>query len=353
MAIGSLTAWIVASLIGPPLFHLHIIEMSGTSDPAVIDHAEMAFNAASGYSLLWALLAALGTSVLVSVFLTRRIGHSLARVRQAAGQVAGGDYKARVPDVGMGAEFDDLAEAFNTMAADLGRSETTRRRILGDLAHELRTPVATLAGYLEGIQDGAVVADEPTVAMLRDQVTRLARLAEDISLVTTAEEGHLPLRRRHIYVRDLLTAALGQAQDRYTAAGVRLDLALSKDADRAVLNADHDRLIQVLTNLLDNALRHTPAGGHVHLAADTADEIVQLRVSDTGQGIAAGHLPHLFERFYRADTARDRHHGGSGVGLAIVRAIIDAHGGHVAAASPGAGHGATFTIELPTATSKR
>ncbi|WP_418605961.1 HAMP domain-containing protein [Georgenia sp. SUBG003] len=133
--------------------------------------------------------------VVVSVFLTRRIAHSLDRVRQAAAQVADGDYTVRVPDVGMGAEFDDLARSFNTMAADLGRIEQTRTRLLGDLAHEMRTPVATLDGYLEGIQD-VVPADEETLGMLRDQVSRLARLAQDISLVTTAEEGRLTMDRR-------------------------------------------------------------------------------------------------------------------------------------------------------------
>ncbi|MFH5823430.1 sensor histidine kinase [Georgenia sp. AZ-5] len=350
---GSATAWAVASVIGPAVFHVHIIERSGTSDPGVLRHSEEAFATASGYSLGFALLAALVTSVIVSVFLTRRIGRSLARVRQAAGRLAAGDYTVRVPAVSMGAEFDDMATAFNTMAADLGRIEETRTRLLGDLAHEMRTPVATLDGYLEGIQDGVVPADEGTMAMLRDQVSRLARLAEDIALVTTAEEGRLTMNREPVEVGQIVDAALAQASARYAAQQVRLVAKMPDDAKKVLLSADVDRIGQVLTNLLDNALRHTPAGGTVRLGADRVDGGVRIRVGDDGEGIAAEHLPHVFERFYRADTARDRAHGGSGVGLAIARSIVRAHGGDVTASSPGPGRGAIFTVELPVAERER
>ncbi|WP_043497090.1 sensor histidine kinase [Georgenia sp. SUBG003] len=345
---GSATAWAVASAIGPAVFHVHI-ERSGTSDPAVVRHSEEAFATASAYSLALALAAALTTSVVVSVFLTRRIAHSLDRVRQAAAQVADGDYTVRVPDVGMGAEFDDLARSFNTMAADLGRIEQTRTRLLGDLAHEMRTPVATLDGYLEGIQDGVVPADEETLGMLRDQVSRLARLAQDISLVTTAEEGRLTMDRRPVRVGTLVDAAVAQAAARYAARTISLGVAAPQDAGATVVSADVDRMGQVLTNLLDNALRYTPRGGHVVVRVAEEGGAVRIQVADDGEGIAAEHLPHVFERFYRADTARDRAHGGSGIGLAVTRSIVRAHGGEVTAASPGKGQGATFTVELPAA----
>lgn len=343
---GSATAWAVASAIGPAVFHVHI-ERSGTSDPGVVRHSEEAFATASAYSLGLALAAALATSVVVSVFLTRRIARSLDRVRQAAALVAGGDYTARVPEVGMGAEFDDLARSFNTMAADLGRIEQTRTRMLGDLAHEMRTPVATLDGYLEGIQDGVVPVDDETVALLRDQVSRLSRLAQDISLVTTAEEGRLTMHREPVQVGALVDGAQAQAAARYAARGIDLDVAAPAQVRATVISADVDRLGQVLTNLLDNALRHTVPGGRVTIDAAREDRAVRIEVIDDGEGIDAEHLPHVFERFYRADTARDRAHGGSGIGLAVTRSIVRAHGGEVTASSPGKGQGATFTVELP------
>lgn len=344
---GATTAWVVAAATGPRIFHVHIVEQAGTSDPAVLHHADEAFAAASAYSLAVALAAALVTSVLVSAFLTRRIARSLDPVRQAATRVAGGDYTARVPTVGMVAEFDDLAGSFNTMAAELGRIDQTRTRLLGDLAHEMRTPVATLDGYLEGIQDGIVPFDEDIMRMLRDQVSRLSRLAQDISLVTTAEEGRLTMHREPVQVGALVDAAVAQEAARYAARHVNLH-ATATDHDRsAVVSADVNRIGQVLTNLLDNALRFTAPGGHVVVSTTRHGPSVHIVVTDDGEGIAAEHLKHVFERFYRADSARSRAHGGSGVGLAITRSIVRAHGGEVTAVSQGRGKGATFTVELP------
>ncbi|WP_448072916.1 HAMP domain-containing sensor histidine kinase [Georgenia yuyongxinii] len=346
--VAGATAWIVAAAIGPAIFHEHLV-LGATAGSAVARHAEEAFATASGLTLAVALLVALVTSVVMTTFLTRRIGRSLRRMRQAAGRVAGGDYSARVPEPGMGPEFDDLADAFNAMAAALSTIETTRRRMLGDLAHEMRTPLATVDAYLEGLQDGVVEADEATWAMLRDQIGRLARLGEDISLVTSAEEGRLSMRRVPVPVATIVGTAAAQASARYATKNVELEVAVEDSAGRTLLDADVDRLGQVLTNLLDNALRHTPTGGTVRLAARSAGGRVNVSVADTGEGIAPEHLPHLFERFYRADSARDRARGGSGVGLAIVRSITQAHGGTVTAKSPGPGHGATFTIDLPVA----
>ena len=340
------TAWAVAAAIGPVVFHDHML-MTEAADSTVVTHADQAFTTAWTLTLALALLAALLTSVAVSVFLTRRIARSLERVRQAATQVASGDYDARVPEVHMGTEFDDLAGSFNTMAADLGEIEQTRIRMLGDLAHEMRTPVATLDAYLEGILDDVVTADKPTVAMLQEQVARLARLAKDIALVTAAGEGRLSMHWRPLLVGEVIDDAVAQASARATDKSVNLTVTATEAARQTVLTADPDRLGQVLTNLLDNSVRHTPSGGRVTVDAQRTGSTLKLSVQDTGSGITAEDLPHLFERFYRADTARDRAHGGSGIGLAIVRSIVHAHGGTVTAASPGPGHGAVFTLKLP------
>jgi two-component system sensor histidine kinase BaeS len=346
--VGGATAWVVAAGIGPTIFHNHMVHVGGSSATATV-HAEEAFRTASALSLVLALLAALLTSVVVSVFLTQRITRSLTPLAGAARRVADGDYTARVPSVGMGSEFDDLADAFNTMATDLGRIEVTRAQMLGDLAHEMRTPVTTLGAYLEAISDGVEQADARTLAMLLDQVARLARLSEDIALVTTAEEGRLTMRRRTIAVEQILTDATAQAVARYAARGVDLEVRVAPDASTAMVDADPDRIAQVLTNLLDNALRHTPTGGRVVIMVDRLGTAIRVVVSDDGEGIPAEHLGHVFDRFYRVDTARDRAHGGSGVGLAIAKAITEAHQGTITVHSDGSGRGAVFTVVLPAA----
>lgn len=344
--VGWVTAWTVVAAAGPMIFHDHLIQ-GGAREPAVTRHAEEAFRTASALSLAGALLVALVASVLVSVFMARRVSGSLAAATEAAHRVSAGDLSARVPRVGLGREFDGLADAFNAMAADLADVESTRTRMLGDLAHELRTPLATLDGYLESIQDGVHRADAETIALLRDQVARLSRLGDDIALVTTAAEGGLTMHRRDVSAVELLSAAQAGARARYGQLGVRLERTVSERATAAHVHADPDRLAQVLTNLLDNALRHTPAGGRVELSADLHGQNLVIEVADDGEGIAAEHLPHLFDRFYRVDTARDRAKGGSGIGLAVVDAIVRAHGGTVTAASSGPGQGATFIVTLP------
>lgn len=343
--VAATTAGVVASLLGPMIFHHHMLQTDGS--PEVILHAERAFSASSTISLGLALLAALVTSILVSAFLTRRISSALHRVQTAAGEIAAGSYTARVPAVGMGTEFDELAQDFNTMAEDLARIETTRTQMLSDLAHEMRTPVATLHGYLDAIAEGVKPADETTVQILKDQAHRLGRLAADISLVTAAEEGRLSIHLRRLEIGEIVATAVSQAEDRYRSKDVTLTVEAPAPALGARIRADPDRLGQVLTNLLDNALRHTPAGGSVRISVTLRAGAVRLEVTDTGEGVAAEHVPHLFERFYRGDTARDRAHGGSGIGLAIARSITQSHGGTIQAWSAGPGTGSTFTITLP------
>ncbi|WP_240632213.1 HAMP domain-containing sensor histidine kinase [Cryobacterium sp. LW097] len=283
----------------------------------------------------------------MSLFLSRRITRSLAPVTEAAGRVADGDYTARIPAVGLGSEFDDLTSAFNSMATDLGRIEATRTRMLGDLAHEMRTPITTIGAYLEAIADGVQEADPATLTMLGDQVTRLARLSEDVAIVTTAEEGRLTMHRRRLPVSQVVADAVAQATAQYAAQNVTLTVTMSADARDAAVSGDSDRIGQVLTNLLDNAVRHTPAGREVVISAALVDGRAAIAVSDEGDGIPADHISHVFERFYRVDASRDRAHGGSGVGLAIAKSITEAHGGSIQAESGGVGRGATFTVEFP------
>lgn len=345
LATAGVTAWLVAGAVGPAIFHEHL-EMAGTgtTEEAVV-HAEEAFRTASGLALGLALAVATVVALAVSIVLTRRIGTSLAALTTATRHVAGGRFAARVPAPDMGREFDELVVAFNQMAARLEASENLRHRLLSDIAHEVRTPVATLDAHLEGLEDGLVELSPETFAVLRAQSARLTRLAEDLAAVTKAESGELALSLSATDPSDLLRVAQLAARDRAAEAGIELELDLDEDLPRIV--ADADRMAQVLGNLVDNALRHTPAGGRVTLSGRSAGADVALTVTDTGDGIAPEHLPHVFERFYRADTARDRASGGSGIGLAITKAFVEAHHGAVRVQSAGAGTGAAFTVTLP------
>lgn len=340
-----ITAWLVAGTIGPPIFHEHMEHSEVEATESAVFHAEEAFRTAGALSLGIALGIAALVALAVSLFVTRRIGSSLAAVTTAARDVADGVYDAEVRSPALGQEFADLAHAFNHMSARLRASEALRRRLLSDIAHELRTPVATLDAYLEGLEDGVTELDAQTIAVLRSQGARLTHLAEDLTAVSKAESGETRLVRRRAEPRLLLVAAATAA--RVAAESAAITVAVDAPGRLPLIDVDHQRMAQVLGNLIDNAIRHTPAGGHVTLRASHDQDAVVLEVEDTGSGIAAEHLPFVFERFYRADQARDRDHGGSGIGLAIVKALVEAHGGTIAARSPGAGQGSVFEIRLP------
>jgi len=342
-----LTAWTIAAAVGPTLFHRHLTSAHVGASQAQIGHTEQAYQSANVISLSLALLAALVVATAVNVYIARRIGRSVATIADAASDVTGGHYDVRVPGPGLGAEFDSLAAGFNEMADRLGSVERTRRRLLADLGHEMRTPVATLEAYLEALEDGVATLDAGTAELLHSQTRRLARLSEDIGTVSRAEEGQVRLDLVAAQPESVVTAAVDLVADAYQAKGVALVTDVA--AGLPELLVDPERIGQVLGNLLDNALRHTPAGGMVTISATTSGRAgaVALSVADTGEGIPAEHLAHVFERFYRVDAARDRAHGGSGIGLAIARALAHAHGGRLTVTSPGTGQGSTFRMILP------
>ena len=346
--VAAVTVWLVAAAIGPSLFHSHLRRAGVHVAPATSRHVEEAFRSASAISVGIALLASLAVAIAVSAYIARRIADPVVRLAGAARDIEAGRSQVRVTAPALSSEFAELTGAFNAMAQRLENVETTRRRLLADLAHETRTPVATLDAYLEAMQDGVVQTDEKTIGMLREQTARLARLAHDITAVSEAEEHRLALHPRDVDIDDVISAAVRAGADRSAAKRVTLSSRVEPALPRVRL--DPERIGQVLGNLLDNALRHTPPGGEVTIAAAStpARDAITITVADTGTGIPAEHLPHVFERFYRVDRARDRAHGGSGIGLAITRALVEAHGGTIAAASAGLDRGARFTITLPT-----
>ncbi|GAB3442563.1 HAMP domain-containing sensor histidine kinase [Phycicoccus ginsengisoli] len=343
---GAGTAWLVASAIGPGIFHQHLVQAGGGHTSGELQHIERGFRDSLLVALGTGLLAAVAIALVVTAWFSRRLQRSTDAVAGSATRITDGHYDTRVPTVGLGQEFDHLAGTVNELATRLGDVERTRTRLLSDLAHEMRTPLASIEAHLEAIEDGVRAADPATMTVLRDNTRRLHRLADDISAVSRAEEGRLDVHPVATPAADLVHAAAAAAAEAYQGHSVTLRTEVSASGS---VEVDADRMGQVLANLLDNALHHTPAGGVVSLLARPgARDTVELVVTDTGSGISASDLPHVFERFYRADPAR-RHHGGTGIGLTISRAIVDAHGGTLTASSDGAGRGATFTVRVPLA----
>ncbi|MDQ7850286.1 MAG: ATP-binding protein [Armatimonadota bacterium] len=263
--------------------------------------------------------AAFVTAVVASVFVTRRILAIIHLMRQASARIAGGQYSERVP-ITSGDELGQLATQFNRMAETLERVEQARRDLIADIAHELRTPLASIAGYLEAMMDGVICPEPETLNRVRRDAARLQRLVDDLQELSRVEARQLPLQPRPIDVRELVETTAGRIRPQFDAKGVELRIATAAGLPRAV--ADPDRRVQVLTNLLGNALQYTPTGGRVEVRAGPAHGMVTIAVADTGIGIAQEHLPHVFDRFYRADRSRTRASGGSGIGLTIVKHLV-------------------------------
>jgi signal transduction histidine kinase len=342
---GATTLAVVAVVVAPGLFRDHLQRAVGPVPPELAHHLDQALAQALLLSLGIAMAAAVVTTLAVSWFVTRRLTRPIAATAAAATRIAGGDYDARVPPSRLGAEFGLLDNAFNRMAATLHGTERRRRELLADLAHELRTPLATLDSFLEGIEDGVIPTTADTWHTLREQTTRLRRLVDDLDAVSRAEERQLNLQPHPVDVDDIVDDAVRAAAAAFTDKGITLHHRPSPTPAHAT--ADPDRLREVLDNLLRNALRHTPSGGTVTVTTLAHARNLEVTVSDTGEGITAEHLPQVFDRFYRADPARSRATGGSGIGLTIACALARAHNGDLTAHSDGAGHGATFTLTLP------
>ena len=285
-----------------------------------------------------------GLLFLIVVFLVagrivRWLAAPVGSVMEAADRVAGGDYGARVSPQGP-RDMRRLARSFNVMAERIEANESQRRNLLADIAHELRTPLAVMRGNVEGMLDGVYPVDDRRLHRLIDEATVMARLLDDLQTLSMAEAGVLVLHRERVEPEVLLEDATGAFGPQAAARGVELERAV--EPGTPPLEADPVRLGEVLANLLSNAVRHTPAGGRVTVTAGSSSERVIFEVSDSGPGIAPEELPYVFDRFVKAADS-----GGAGLGLAIAKSIVEAHGGAITAASrPGR---TTFRFELPSA----
>jgi two-component system OmpR family sensor kinase/two-component system sensor histidine kinase BaeS len=297
--------------------------------------------------LLFSALSVIGAGLVISVVLARSLTQPLYRLVTAVQAVAAGDLSQTVEEQGS-QEIVQVARAFNEMTASLTEAEELRENLMADIAHELRTPLSVVQGNLRAILDDVYPLEKSEIARLYDETRLLSRLVNDLRELAQAEAGQLDLNLRPVDLAALLNGTVANFEP--VAEDKGIDLSVQIAALLPLIEADPDRLAQVLRNLLSNALRHTPAGGQIAVSAGLDRTRIFVSVTDTGAGIAPEDLEHVFDRFWRADPSRSREQGGSGLGLAIAKSLIEAHGGRIRVEST-PGRGATFTFELPIPTS--
>jgi len=293
--------------------------------------------------LIWGALIAIGIALLATFFLSRRISSPVKALTLAARRLGQGDLSQRVNFKDKG-EVGELAQAFNSMATELGRTEELRRNMVADAAHELRTPLSNIRGYLEAIRDGVKEPDAETICSLNEEAVMLSRLVGDLQELSLAEAGELKMECHAEEITALIKQAAALVQAQAAKKGVLVSLDLPDRISKA--NIDYNRISQVLRNLLENAIVHTNRDGTITVAARQQDGYVEVSVSDTGEGIPAQDIPYIFERFYRVDKSRTRATGGSGLGLTIAKRLVEAHGGEISVQSE-LGKGSRFSFTLP------
>jgi two-component system OmpR family sensor kinase/two-component system sensor histidine kinase BaeS len=305
------------------------------------------FSEYSGVRNIWLLIC--GAPVVLVVFaiatvfnLYTRFGRPLEQLFKTINAVEAGDLSARVPEA-KSEMFGDLIKRFNKMVGELERAEQQRRNLTADIAHELRTPLHIIQGNLEGIIDGVYQPTNDHINTTLDETKLLARLVNDLQILSLAEAGQLPLHPTRFLLADLLEDLTSSFSAQAASGGISLQTSIHDPAGE--FSADYDRLNQVLSNLISNAIRHTPQGGRISLETEATDSGVRIAVRDTGEGIPAENLPFIFDRFWRGDASRTER-ANSGLGLAISKQLVLAHHGTIEVQSQ-VNEGTTFIIELP------
>jgi signal transduction histidine kinase len=307
------------------------------------ESASAALTKAINHFLVLGGVLAIIVAAVVTFFMSRRILKPVQALTVAAKRLGDGDFSHRVQVKGKG-EMAELGQTFNSMAESLERGEMLRRNMVSDVAHELRTPVSNIQGQLEAIGDGLIKPDVNTFDSIHEEAVLLSRLIDDLQELTLAEAGKLSLFQQPEDAAQLIHKAVAAASAKATASGIILTIDLPEQLP--LCDIDSQRIGQVLRNLLENAITHTPKGGAVTVSARQVQEYLEVSVVDTGEGIPAEHLPNVFERFYRADKSRTRATGGSGLGLTIARRLVEAHGGKIGVQSE-LGRGSRFYFTIP------
>lgn len=356
IVVGTVVLASAAEFIVPSAFERHLATMGAMMEgnPMMMEIDLFTnFRNAVNEALALAALAAFLVAVAVSIFVSRQVVTPVRELMSASQRIAEGQYHERVhiPGVSDRDELDELgrlALSFNRMATKLEQIEATRRELIGNVAHELRTPLATIKGSMEGLIDGVLPTEATTFQQIYREADRLQRLVDDLQELSRVEAGAFALQRRPASVNELVLTTITRLERQFEEKGVKLETEVP--ANLPPVLADEDRIGQVLLNLVGNALQYTPAGGQVRVTAHREGAEANIAVTDSGIGIAAEHLPLLFTRFYRVDKSRSRAGGGSGIGLTLAKHLVEAHGGRIWTESPGPGQGSTFTFTLPLAT---
>ncbi|AHY46635.1 Signal transduction histidine kinase [Rubrobacter radiotolerans] len=332
VALGTMVVFVLMTYLVNPQFALFLRQ--GGSLAAVVPYVLLA-------GLVSGLIAMAG-----SLFVASRITRPVTDMLSATRLISAGDYSERVPKQ-EDDELGRLSQSFNEMAEALEAAEYQRSEFISDTSHELKTPITTLQGYLEGLIDGVIEPSDDTWGLMYVEAERMRRLVDDLRQLSRAESETLTLHLESLDPVELADLASDGMRPLFTEKGVCLDA--EHDPDLPPVRADRDRTLQVLANLLSNALRYTPKSGRVTVCVRSETPgSVAFQVSDSGAGVRPEDLPRLFDRFYRTEKSRSREGGGAGIGLAISRALVEAMGGRIRAESPGPGRGATFTFTLPT-----
>lgn len=339
------TAWLVTQVVVPDrvqaaLLSLEAADSTGTAAALVLREFRRSILLMVAVAGVGALVAGMVTSVL----LAREILRPLNQIAASSQRIARGHYDERIP-VQPSDELATVATNFNQMAEALQQVEAQRVLLIGNVSHELRTPLTGLNGYLEGLIDGLFPDDVETYALMAQEVRRLRRLVDDLQDLSRVEAGQIALHLAAFDVISLVQRVVAQLQPQAEAECLRIDVLHPQRA--LLVQADADRVAQVLLNLVGNAIRYTPQDGCITVQVTAVPPNAHISVQDDGIGIPADALPYLFERFYRVDASRARHSGGSGIGLTISRHLVWAMGGELTAVSPGPNRGSTFTFTLP------
>jgi two-component system sensor histidine kinase BaeS len=339
----------------PTAFERHMAAMTammGGTSQELEDSFFVNFRNAVTEALTLAAVAAFLAAVALSLLVSRRVVLPVQEMMTASQRIADGHYDERVgvPGNADRDELDELARlalSFNQMAARLEQTEARRLELIGNVAHELRTPLSSIKGYMEGLIDGVLPAGAATFRQVYREADRLQRLVYDLQELSQVEAGAFDLNLQPTSVMDLVKAVMARLGRQFEDKGVALEIDVPSNLPP--VQVDGDRIGQVLLNLVGNALQYTPAGGEVCLRARREGGMVRLAVEDSGIGIAPEHLPRVFERFYRVDRSRSRVGGGSGIGLTIARHLVEAHAGQIGVTSDGLDQGSTFSLTLPIA----
>jgi signal transduction histidine kinase len=305
---------------------------------------EIAYLARTNRALLIGAAGAATLAILLGIFFTRRLTSPLRDLTSAIQKMSKGDLHQQVK-IRSRDEIGELGNAFNTMSSELAKSNQLRKQMTADIAHDLRTPLTVLNGYLEAMQDGVLPANKERFAIMYSEVQQLSGLVEDLRTLSLADAGELSMNPRVVSPKGLLEQSF--ANFSYQAKKLKLKLRIDADQDLPKVKVDPQRMEQVLDNLISNAMRYVSKGGKIDLSAIQKGNNIEFAVEDNGEGIASDVLPHVFERFYRGDRSRNGAEGESGLGLAIAKSLVETMGGTITAASEGKGKGSKFTIKLP------